>query len=113
MDKKDNDEQRTQTKKLEQSRKIGRLISMAWADEDFKRRLLADTMAVLREEGVEVRPGVEVRVLEQTDEVVHLVIPKKPKPHFTEEDLLAIASGHFVATTQHCDTDCTLFGGSM
>lgn len=100
-------------KKQESSKKIGQIISKAWADDAFKQRLLSDTMAVLRKEGIEVQPNVEVRAVEQTKNLVYLVIPQKPMPHFTDEKLLAIATSRFVATTQHCDTDCTMILGQI
>jgi hypothetical protein len=97
----------------ESSKRIGQIIGKAWADDAFKQRLLTDTMAVLREEGIEVQPNVEVRAVEQTKNLVYLVIPQKPKPHFTDEKLLAIATSRMMAATQHCDTDCKLIGGTI
>jgi hypothetical protein len=100
-------------KREEAGKKIGKVISKAWADEKFKQRLLADTMAVLKEEGIEVQANMEVRAVEQTEKLVYLVIPQTPRPDITDERLLAIATNRFRATTQHCDTDCTSIGGTI
>jgi hypothetical protein len=78
--------------KQEQGKKIGHVITKAWHDESFKQRLLADTMAVLKEEGVEVPAGLEVRAVENTEKLVHMVIPlKPPSREFNDERLLLIA----------------------
>lgn len=51
----DNDDQKTG---------INNVIAKASTDEDFKQKLLTNQAATLREAGVEIPPGVEVRVLE-------------------------------------------------
>jgi hypothetical protein len=65
----DNDDQKTG---------INNVIAKASTDEDFKQKLLTNQAATLREAGVEIPPGVEVRVLEDTDQVRHIVLPVKP-----------------------------------
>jgi len=43
---------------------------------------------MLRAEGVSVPQGVEVRILEDTDKVLHVVVPMKPsKQELSEEQL--------------------------
>jgi hypothetical protein len=51
------------------------LIAKCWADESFKQRLLAEPAATLAAEGIAVPEGVTIRVLEDTAQVQHLVIP--------------------------------------
>jgi PKHD-type hydroxylase/SM-20-related protein len=55
-------------------------VARAWADDAFKRRLLAEPAAALRETGLDVPPGAYVRVVEDTDRVLHLTLPQKPGP---------------------------------
>ena len=62
----------------EQGLKMGQIIAKAWADDVFKQELITDTAAVLTEEGIEVPTGVEVRAVENTDKLWHLVLPPKP-----------------------------------
>jgi hypothetical protein len=72
-------------------RKNGQLVARVWADPAFKARLLADPTAVLKEQGVEVPPGVEVRIAEDTDQVVNLVLPQKPaEAELSEEELAQV-----------------------
>lgn len=77
-----------------QGKKIGEIISKAWADEAFKQRLLADTATVLAEEGIDIPAGVTVKAVENTDTCFHLVIPPKQLPASLDmSELAAIAAG--------------------
>jgi hypothetical protein len=71
----------------------GQLVAQAWADEAFKQRLLADPAAVLKERGLAVPPGVRVRVVENSDQVLHLTLPQKPTSDLAPEDLERVAAG--------------------
>ena len=64
--------------RVEQSKKYAKLIAKAWSDEAFKERLLTDSRAILEAEGISVPPGVDVKVVEQTDTQLFVVIPTKP-----------------------------------
>lgn len=63
------------------------VVAKAWCDEEFKQRLIADPAAVLDEHGIEAPPGVELRILEDSDEVRHLVLPPSPAGELTDEEL--------------------------
>ena len=72
----------------------GKIIAKAWTDEAFKKRLLSDPAAVLKEEGVEVSAGVTVKVVENTADTVHVVLPPRPQEgELSDEDLEAVAAG--------------------
>ena len=62
----------------EQTRRIENVVAKAWIDDVFKYKLLSDPARVLKAEGVLIPQGVEVRILEDTDNVLHVVLPKKP-----------------------------------
>lgn len=76
----------------EQNKKIGQLIAKCWSDENFKQKLLADPMATLKAEGVELPDGLSLVAAENTDQVFHLVIPAKPTD-LSDEDLDNVAGG--------------------
>jgi hypothetical protein len=76
----------------EQGKKISQLVAKCWADEGFKQKVLADPAATLRAEGVELPPGQSYVAHENTDKVVHLVIPAKPT-ELSDEDLAHAAGG--------------------
>jgi hypothetical protein len=78
----------------ENARKIEKIIATAWIDEGFKQRLLSDPAANLKEQGVEIPPGVEVRIVEDTETVQHLVLPMKPSSQeLSDQQLVGVAGG--------------------
>lgn len=80
--------------KEEHDQKMSQLIAKCWADEDFKRKLVAEPAATLKAEGWPAVPdGLSVRVLENTDKVFHLVIPSKRTGVLTDADLENVSGG--------------------
>jgi hypothetical protein len=63
----------------EQQKVWAKIVAKAWADEDYKLRLLADPAAVLKAEGVKVPEGVAFKCVEATETQAWLVLPPKPK----------------------------------
>jgi hypothetical protein len=76
----------------EWEQKYSMLIAKAWTDEAFKKRFLANPAAVMKERGLEVPYGVEVKIVESTPNLLYLVLPPKPTEELSEEDLLAIVA---------------------
>ncbi len=76
----------------ERAKQWGQLVARAWRDPAFKQRLLADPAAVLREQGIAVPASQQVRVVENTDQVIHLVLPQKPRD-LSDDQLDAVAGG--------------------
>ena len=83
----------------DQDKKIHRIIARCWSDEDFKKKLLAAPVATLQTDGVILARGVKVTVLENTDEVFHLVIPVNPTD-LSDDDLNKIAGGDSIDSGQ-------------
>jgi hypothetical protein len=78
----------------------GQIIAKAWADEKFKTRLLANPAAVLKEQGLKIPPGCQVKIVEDTDKVVHLTLPAKSSTdELSEDELENIAGGTSVIKT--------------
>ena len=71
----------------EDTKTWGKLIAKLWEDKNLKERLLSNPGPVLKENGIEIPDGIEVRVVENTDKVVYLMLPAKPN----YEELLDIA----------------------
>jgi hypothetical protein len=78
----------------------GQVIGRAWADDDFKQRLLADPVEVLEEYDMPPPVGLRIEVLEDpdqvpedTDSVMHLVLPRKPSAAELSEDELCSVGG--------------------
>jgi len=77
----------------EQQKQYAQIVAKAWADEEFKARLLQQPVQVLREHGISVPDGVEVRAVENTGNVVHLVLPAQPDDELSEEQLQKVSGG--------------------
>jgi len=77
-----------------QRRQWGRLVARAWDDDGFRQRLLAEPEAVLREEGIDVPEGVEVRVEEEGSTpgagAAYLRLPARPGADDLVEDDLSL-----------------------
>lgn len=70
----------------EQTMRIQQIVSKAWVDDVFKYKLLSDPAKVLRSEGVSIPQGVEIRIVQDTDNVRHVVMPVRPSlQELTEE----------------------------
>ena len=73
----------------------GQLVARAWAEPAFKAKLLADPAGVLKENGLTPPAGITIKVVENTDKVLNLVLPVKPAPQeLSEEELHRVAGGH-------------------
>ena len=73
----------------------GQIVAKAWQDDAFKKRLLVNPSAVLKEQGLEVSAGVQVRVVENTDQVIHLTLPAKRRDgELSEDELENVAGGN-------------------
>jgi hypothetical protein len=76
----------------------GQIVGRAWADDDFKQRLLSDPAAVLKEYDLAQPAGLRIEMLqdpewvpESTDEVLYLVLPvKPPDEELCEDDLCSV-----------------------
>lgn len=60
-------------------------IAKAWADEDFKQRLLKDPAAVMSAEGMDIPEGMAFKCVEATNKLTWLVIPPPPTDDEIEE----------------------------
>jgi hypothetical protein len=70
------------------------VVARAWSDEAFKRRLLAHPTAVLKEAGLAVPGGVQFKVVENTERLIHLILPPAPSGELAGEELLGVVGGH-------------------
>jgi hypothetical protein len=68
------------------------IVAKAWADPKFKQRLVSNPSSVLKEHGVTVPAGVTVKVIENTDNVVHLTLPVQPSGELSDDELAEVAA---------------------
>jgi Nitrile hydratase, alpha chain len=77
-------------------KKWSQVVARAWSDGKFKEGLLQDPPTALKEFGIDVPAGVEIRVVENTDKVRYVTLPAKPAVDVTElgeKELDAVAAG--------------------
>ncbi len=67
--------------------KLGRIIAQSQADEGLRKRLLADPIAALKSEGIEIPAGLTLKVFENTEKVFHLVLPAGHGKELSDSDL--------------------------
>lgn len=65
----------------------GMIVAKAWSDDELRQRLIDDPAGVLRENGIEVPYDIELKVVEDSPEVRHLVLPASPSGELADEDL--------------------------
>jgi hypothetical protein len=71
------------------------LIAACWKDDALKQRFLSDPHAVLAEHGMDVPEGINVNVVENTDNTVHVTLPAAPVDHadLSDEEVGNAAEG--------------------
>ncbi len=57
---------------------VSKAIARAWTDADYKAKLLSDPHVALAEHGIEVPAGTTVKVVENTADTQHVVLPVAP-----------------------------------
>ena len=84
----------------DQKNRIARLFAACWKDEALKARFMASPGVVLAEYGVDVPDGVEVKVLENAADRVHITMPASPpgRLELSDDELSDAAGGTCSAT---------------
>ena len=94
----------------DQRNKLAALFAACWKDDALKTRFMADPKAVLAEHGMDLPDGIEVNVVENTDNCVHITMPAAPEGHqnLSDEELSNAAGGVTLPTDncQSCFSTC-------
>ena len=72
---------------------LTKIIQKCWEDSKFQARFVAEPAAVLKEEGVDVPKGLDLKVVVNSENVHHLAIPSKPGAQLPDEALDQVAGG--------------------
>ena len=78
-----------------------KVITKAWRDPAYRARLVADPRAALSEAGVEAPAHLDFKVVENTDTLVHLILPPPPSAEISEESLALVSGGWIPAAQTH------------
>jgi hypothetical protein len=73
---------------VSQDRLWSQIVARVWSDEEFKQRFKNDPRGVLAEHGIDTPEGVDIRVVEDSPEVRHIVLPPPPVDELTDEELI-------------------------
>ncbi len=78
------------------------VIARAWSDPDFKARLLNDPRAALVGYGVDLPAGLNLKIVENTTDTIHIVLPATPSQagDLSDEDLQNLAGGKTTLTPE-------------
>lgn len=76
-----------------QSNQINNILTKCWADEIFKKKLLANPTEVLKAECVDIPAGYTVHVLENTGKIINYVLPPNPNAELSDSELESVAGG--------------------
>ena len=85
----------------ERKNALARLFAACWKDESVKARFLADPKSVLREYGMEVPDAIDVEVVENADDCVHITLPAPPA---SQDDLSDSELGNAAGGVTHQHT---------
>ena len=87
----------------EQRNAMAELFAACWKDEALKARFMSDPKAVLAEHGIDVPDNMNVNVVENSDNTVHITMPKDPtgSTELSDEELAGAAGG-----SQMVDATC-------
>ena len=79
----------------EQRNAMAELFAACWKDEALKARFMSDPKAVMAEYGIDVPDGIDVNVVENTDNTVHITMPQAPAGdgELSDEELGNVAGG--------------------
>ena len=83
----------------EERNQLAELFAACWKDEALKARFMSDPKAVLAEYDMPVPDGMDVKVVENADNCVHITMPAAPPApdghhDLSDEELSAAAGGY-------------------
>ena len=90
----------------EERNKLAELFAACWKDEALKARFMTDPKAVLAEHGINVPDGIDVNVVENSDNTVHITMPAAPTgaADLSDEELAGVAGGDSTAAGGTCNS---------
>jgi len=68
-------------------------VSRLLSDSNLRSRMLAEPARVLEEQGISVPSGAELRVVEDSADVCHVILPPSPNTTLADSSMEAVAGG--------------------
>jgi hypothetical protein len=85
------------------------LVAKAWKDDALKAELLSDPKRVLNENGMEMPENLEIRVVENTADTIHLILPPEPSDELSDEILADMSAGGGIGW-KYCGSTLSILG---
>ena len=86
---------------------LAQLFSACYKDEALKARFMAEPRVVLKEHGLDVPDGMDVKVVENADDCVHITLPAPPAGDVDlSDDELSNAAGGKIGYSLDERTGC-------
>jgi hypothetical protein len=84
----------------EERNKLAELFAACWKDEALKARFMSDPKTVLAEHGIDMPANMDVTVVENSDNTVHITMPAAPvgAGELSNEELANTAAGGYTLT---------------
>jgi hypothetical protein len=79
--------------KEELGRALGHVLAKALVDDSFRQTLLSDLVATLKAEGVELPASLEVRVVQNADNLLFVGLPTTSSRELSDKELGDVAGG--------------------
>lgn len=76
-----------------QNSKLAEIIKKCQENEEFKKRFMEEPRELMQEMGIKVPEGKEIKVLENTDDLIHVVLPAQFQGELCDDDLDGVAGG--------------------
>ncbi len=91
----------TEIDMTEERHTLAELFAECWKDDALKARFIADPKSVLTERGFDVLDGIDIKVVENGDDCVHITLPSKPSTgaDVSDGELSAAFGGHTCSLT--------------
>ena len=91
----------------EQRNALTNLFAACWKDDALKARFMSDPKAVLAEHGINVPEGMDVNVVENSDNTVHITLPMAPagSTELSDDEIMAAAGGVYTKDNLGCSND--------
>jgi hypothetical protein len=91
----------------DQKNALAGLFAACWKDESLKARFMSDPKSVLAEYDMPVPDGIEVKVVENAGDCVHITLPAPPAGHgdLSDDELSNAAGGlhtPMITLPPHC-----------
>ena len=79
----------------EERNQLAELFDACWKDDALKQRFMTDPKTVMAEHGIDVPANIDVNVVENTDNTVHITMPQAPAGdgELSDEELSNVAGG--------------------